>query len=287
MSGYRLRLMTKSRESLTSSQLSEVLISEQSSELLKELHLLTNQGQLNADARRKLKQVNHLYQLIAPAIKDIAERFENFQILDVGAGRAYLGFILYEIALKYLGRGEIISVEAREDLVVTGQSMAKKLGFTRMKFINSAIEVAPLPERIHLLTALHACDTATDDAIISGLNHKADYIVVVPCCQAESARLLKDQKEGYISELWRRPLHRREFGSHLTNVLRTLVLESLGYDVTVTELVGWEHSLKNELIFAKKAQRENRQARQKLAELMEQINVQPKIIKFLIDHEAK
>ena len=269
----------KSRQSVPAEEVQSELLSEQSVALLQELHLITNQGHLNADARRKIKQINHLFQLIAPAIKDIASRFENFQIVDVGAGKAYLGFVIYEIALKSLGRGRILSVEERPALAVSGKAIAAKLGFERMDFIESKMDVAPLPERVHLITALHACDTATDDAIISGIKMQSDYIAVVPCCQAEAAQLLKAERKSKVLELWQHGIHRREFGSHLTNVLRGLVLESLGYQVTVTELVGWEHSLKNEFIFAKRIQRENKMAKEKLWQLMSEIKIEPKIVR--------
>ena len=118
-----------------------------------------------------------------------------------------------------------------------------------------------LPERLHRLpTALHACDTATDDALVLAIRRKADHIAVVPCCQAEVAAQLRERKEplpGAWPLLWAHPIHAREFGAHLTNVIRTLVLQSFGYQVTVTELVGWEHSMKNELILARKVHREH------------------------------
>jgi hypothetical protein len=271
----------KSRQTVTGNALKSEMLTEQSTALLKELHLLTNQGQLNADARRKLKQVNHLYQLIVPALTDLSERFTDFQIVDVGAGKAYLGFILYDLALQRLGRGQILSVESRQELMDNGKAIAGRLGFTRMHFMTCEMQNAILPERVHMLTALHACDTATDDALIAGIKSAADYIVVVPCCQAEVAQLLKLEKKSELYELWSHGIHRREFGSHLTNVLRVLALESFGYTVTVTELIGWEHSLKNELILAKRVQRENKMARQKLQILLKQIDIKPKIISAL------
>ena len=105
------------------------------------------------------------------------------------------------------------------------------------------------------MTALHACDTATDDAIAFGLAKHARHMVLVPCCQAEVAGVLKKNRvlslaKTPLAELWRHPLHAREFGSQITNVLRCLQLQAHGYQVTVTELVGWEHSMKNELILA-------------------------------------
>jgi hypothetical protein len=107
-----------------------------------------------------------------------------------------------------------------------------------------------------MVTALHACNTATDDAIRFGLAKQARYMVLVPCCQAEVASVLRKNKSTQLkdplTEIWRHPLHTREFGSQVTNSLRCLQLEAHGYQVTVTELVGWEHSMKNELIIAER-----------------------------------
>jgi len=136
-----------------------------------------------------------------------------------------------------------------------------------------------LPDQIDVVTALHACDTATDDAIAFGLQKKAKYMVLVPCCQAELARALNKNKalnlqRTPLAELWRHPLHTREMGSQLTNVLRCLYLEAMGYQVTVTELVGWEHSMKNELILAKYTGQKKRSAAESLTALLEEFGLQ-------------
>ena len=122
---------------------------------------------------------------------------------------------------------------------------------------------------VHAVLALHACDRATDEAIVLGVRAGAELIAVVPCCQAEAAACLEGRAlDGTLSPLWRHPLHHRELGAHLTNVIRALVLEAHGYRVRVTELVGWEHSLKNELIVAERHQRQNGLALAQLRRLL-------------------
>ena len=152
-----------------------------------------------------------------------------------------------------------------------------RLGFERMGFLNLTVaesaSSAELPARIDVVTALHACDTATDDAITFGLQKQARAMVLVPCCQAEVARVLNQGKALSLSrtplaELWRHPLHTRELGSQLTNVLRCLYLEAWGYQVTVTELVGWEHSMKNELIIARHTGQKKRSAAERLQQIL-------------------
>src|SRR5512142_2598271 len=196
------------------------LIPGESPELLKELHLLTRDGDLNADSLRKLKQVNHLVRLLAPAVEDVLARFGEPLLVDCGAGKSYLGFVLYELFLRGAGKGTLLAVESRADLARAGEERARRLGFDRLRYVEAPIAEAPVPARVHLVTALHACDTATDDALLLALRHGADHVAVVPCCQAEVARQLAEatSPSPAVAPLFEHPWHRREFGSHLTNV---------------------------------------------------------------------
>jgi hypothetical protein len=233
---------------------------EQSVELLKALHILTRDGKLNQDSRRKLKQVYHLFNFIEPLLLGVQKQHADVTVVDHGAGKSYLGFIVYDLFFKLQApQGRVVGVEVRDDLVQRSAQLAKDFGFAGMDFLNLSVAASEsaqqLPKRIDIVTALHACNTATDDAIAFGLKHQVQHMVLVPCCQAEVAAALKEAKSktspgNPMAELWRHPLHTREFGSQLTNVLRCLQLEAHGYSVTVTELVGWEHSMKNELIIA-------------------------------------
>ena len=254
----------------------------QSIELLKALHILTRDGKLNQDSRRKLKQVYHLFQFIEKLLKELPADYQGPTFADHGAGKSYLGFIIYDLFFKALGQGAIYGIETRSELVDSSKALADRLGFERMHFLNLSVaesaHSAALPEQIDVVTALHACDTATDDAIAFGLQKKAKYMVLVPCCQAELARALNQNKainlqRTPLAELWRHPLHTREVGSQLTNVLRCLYLESQGYAVTVTELVGWEHSMKNELILAKYTGQKKRAAGERLQALLTEFGV--------------
>ena len=257
----------------------------QSLELLKELHILTREGKINQDSRRKLKQVYHLFQFIEKILQELPASEAGASLADHGAGKSYLGFIIYDLFFKALGKGTIYGIETRSELVVASQALAQRLGFERMRFLNLTVAESArsqdLPERIDVVTALHACDTATDDAIVFGLQKQARFMVLVPCCQAEVAACLRQHKalnltRTPLAELWRHPLHTREMGSQLTNVLRCLYLEAMGYQVTVTELVGWEHSMKNELILAKKKppSNANLKAKEQLHHLLEEFQLE-------------
>jgi hypothetical protein len=254
----------------------------QSIELLKELHILTRDGKINQDSRRKLKQVYHLYNFIEPLLKDLQESDAELNLVDHGAGKSYLGFIIYDLFFKNLaGKGHVYGIETREELVKKSRDLQQKLKFPNMSFLSGSIlesmESEKLPEKIDIVTALHACDTATDDAIDFALKKQAKHIVLVPCCQAELAGVLRQNKAkalaSPLTEIWRHPIHTREFGSHLTNVLRSLRLEAFGYQVTVTELVGLEHSMKNELIIATRKEGPRKRSADRLQWILDELNL--------------
>ncbi|MGE0403748.1 MAG: SAM-dependent methyltransferase [Kofleriaceae bacterium] len=261
-------------------------------ELLKDLHLLTRDGQLNADARRKLKQIRHLVNLLQPALDDALARSPSPTIVDCGAGKSYLGALLYELVLGPANKGTLVAIEARPELSAQARERAKRFGQGRFEVVTGAIDSiavataetpSSLRARPNVVTALHACDTATDDALVLAIANQADHVAVVPCCQAEVARQLEKSRpaDPALAALFAHPLHRRELGSHVTNVVRGLVLEAHGYKVTVTELVGWEHSAKNELILGKRVQKFDPKARATLRTLLERFQIEPALVRAL------
>jgi Methyltransferase domain len=287
------KITHKPKDKLTKESLTEENIP-----LLKALHILTEDGQLNQDSRRKFKQIEHLSQFITPLLEPPAPGSRPLAIVDLGAGKSYLGFYLYDLwtRKKKLSDLHIYAVESREDLNQTCQRISLELNFPNMHFIQSTILDGLLsqdiPETIDVAMALHACDTATDDAINFAIKKNAKHIVLVPCCQREMANALKKIKSKLpenlmsLGEIFRHPLHSREFGSHLTNVLRLLRLESMGYSVTVTEFIGSGHTLKNELIVASKHQHKNLMAYQKLMNLIklfqiDQTDLEPLYERFM------
>ncbi len=231
-----------------------------------------------------MKQVYHLYQFIEPLLQQVKEDHAAISLVDHGAGKSYLGFILYDLFFKNLhDQSHIYGIETRDELVKKSQELAQRLKFAGMSFLNlsvaDSIGSTQLPATIDVVTALHACNTATDDAIRFALEKKAKFIVLVPCCQAEVASVLKKNKgkslaKNALTEIWRHPIHTREFGSQVTNVLRCLQLEAHGYQVNVTELVGWEHSMKNELIIASHKGLPGARPSQRLQEVLRELGLE-------------
>jgi len=257
---------------------------DQSIELLQELHILTREQKLNQDSRRKLKQIYHLLQFIEPIIHQYKD--QEFTLVDHGAGKSYLGFMLYDLIVKNT-LGKIIGVEANDVLVQKCNDLLLKFKFKNMSFISQAIEKSKASiKQAQIVTALHACDTATDHAIDFALEKKAAWIILVPCCQAEvyqhlKAHKMKNMKQHWV-ELYRHGIHTREFGSHLTNVLRCLKLEHQGYKVSVTELVGWEHSMKNELIIAEFIDQQRTQSGERIEKILADLDLKTLQSRFLV-----
>ena len=267
----------------------------QSVELLKELHILTRDGRINQDSRRKLKQVYHLYQFIEKLLLELPADGARPTLADHGAGKSYLGFILYDLFFKPRGGGHIYGIETRAELVEKSRALAARLGFERMSFLN--LSAAECGRRARLAGAHRRRDGA---ARVRHRDRRRDRVrpaqggalhgagALLPgrdrrraCAQNKALALARTP----LAELWRHPLHTREMGSQLTNVLRCLYLEACGYQVTVTELVGWEHSLKNELILARRTGQRKRSAARaparRAAEFGLQVALEPQLARIL------
>src|SRR5690606_34100652 len=139
-------------------------------------------GKLNQDSRRKLKQVYHLHQFIEPLMSEVIDAKGDLSLVDHGAGKSYLGFILYDLFLKSRESGHVYGIESRQELVERSRALAERLGFARMSFLDLTVEQSTtspdLPEKVDIVTALHACNTATDDAIRFALAKQARFIVL-------------------------------------------------------------------------------------------------------------
>jgi len=182
----------------------------QSIELLKALHIVTRDGGINQDSRRKLKQVYHLTQFIEPLIDEVRKANDGgLYLVDHGAGKSYLGFILYDLYLKQNPEGAVVAgVETRQELVDKSNTLAKQLGFEAgMQFINlpvaQATEHPDLPETVDIVTALHACNTATDDAISFGLKNRRS---LWPWCRVVRLKWLRTcartKPASWVKAVW-------------------------------------------------------------------------------------
>ncbi|MGI6456713.1 MAG: class I SAM-dependent methyltransferase [bacterium] len=256
----------------------------QAAPLLKTIGLMTPDGEIRAAMRRKFKQVNHFLDLMIPILKG-AGKGGTYQLVDCGCGKTYLGFVLFWYLRRVLNvKAAFLGIDVSEHLIEKNQKQAQQLGLSEMKFQCSRILEAELPKRVDLLVSLHACDTATDEAITCGVISHARNIVVVPCCQQEIA----GQLEGVpFYPLRRHGLFTQRFGDLLTDMLRALFLEAQGYNVTAGEFVATEDTPKNLML---RATLGNNQQPQRMAEYQEFKNfykIAPSLDLFLQEREVR
>lgn len=251
----------------------------QGQELLSLIGLLNKDGSMSADQTKKFIQVNHMLRLLVPVLKELKASFSPLRIVDMGCGNSYLSFILAWYLKEVLHHPfELLGIDHLDSVIKRCMQRAQALDWKEMSFQTSKVaesKLSPDPEkRPHLLIALHACDTASDDALFEGLSSKADAIAVAPCCQAELAAFWSETKTSSpFSPIFSTPHLRRCVAADMTDMMRILLLRSRGYEVQATEFVPSEHTPKNRLIlcrrrgnFLKSAREEFLQLKKMLAE---------------------
>ncbi|MBA2538559.1 MAG: SAM-dependent methyltransferase [Deltaproteobacteria bacterium] len=223
--------------------------------LLRALGLLDGDAAMAPDRARKFFQINHLVRLLEPQLAAMHAAHTVVRIVDAGCGRSYLTLLLAHCA-RMRGAGiEILGVDRDPDLIAECRrrtEIAELSDLVHFEVDNvGELEPAKLGE-IHAVVALHACDTATCDAIALGVALGAELIAVAPCCQAELARAWSSLEGtgGGFAPVWNAPHLRREIAAHLTDAMRMTLLRGAGYEVTAAEFAGSEHTPKNTLLRA-------------------------------------
>jgi SAM-dependent methyltransferase len=216
---------------------------------LQALGVTNERGEVRPAMGDKLRQINKFVEIVEGlhAASTLAGR-EEFSVVDMGAGKGYLTFAVYDYFNNALDvRADVTGVEARTELVALCNDIARRAGFDRLRFQPGFIQDFELP-RTDMLIALHACDTATDDAIYKGIAAEASVIVTAPCCHKEVRPQIRPPRDlrgvlrhGHLLE--------REAES-VTDSLRALLLEHAGYRVKVFEFISTEHTRKNTMIAA-------------------------------------
>ena len=225
------------------------LIATENNIYLRELGILNAGFEVRREMHDKFLQINRYIELIEPFIRELALQ-DGFHVADMGSGKGYLTFALYDYLVNLAGKSPIMTgVESRKDLVKLSNEIAEKAGFGRLKFITGTIREAAL-EKIDILIALHACDTATDDAIFRGIASGASLIVCAPCCHKQI------RKEFHVSNAFKSItkhgiLEERQ-AEIVTDGIRALMLEAHGYKTKVFEFISTEHTPKNVMIVGRK-----------------------------------
>jgi len=221
------------------------LITAENKAYLNRLGITTADGKVKMDMQDKYRQINKYVEIIEGVLKSV-ELEETFSVADMGAGKGYLTFALYDYLVNVLHKTpSMVGVELRKELVDKCNTIAKESGFTGLSFAEGTIMDASLP-KMDMLIALHACDTATDDAIFRGMQAKAKVIVCAPCCHKQIRKQLNPT--GNIHKITQFGILKERQAELLTDGLRALIMEAYGYKTNVFEFIATEHTPKNVLI---------------------------------------
>lgn len=235
---------------------------------LHELQITDAEGKVYKAAQDKYKQINQYIEILSSLIKELPEgTIKN--VVDMGAGKGYLTFALYDYLHIQLKLGaNVIGVEYREDLVNLCNSIAQQANFDQLRFVQGSIEDYQVND-INLLIALHACNTATDDAIYKGIQANAELIVVAPCCHKQIRREIEKNKvKNDVSFLTKYGIFLERQAEMVTDGIRALILEYFGYRTKVFEFISDAHTPKNVLVVGIKGKAQS--AKHK-AELLQKI----------------
>lgn len=218
---------------------------------LQALAIAGKDGKILAAGQNKFKQINKFVEIIDGLVnKNPLEA--GAEIVDMGSGKGYLTFALYDHLTNNLGlKVKVTGVELRPKLVEKCNNIAQENGFEGLSFVEGYIDSFK-PERLDMLIALHACDTATDDALYHGIRAGADIMVVAPCCQKQVRKDLTPTPQ--LRPLLKHGILLERQAAMLTDAMRSLYLEREGYQTKVFEFIALEHTAKNVMITAIKGQ---------------------------------
>jgi hypothetical protein len=243
---------------------SMVLDSEEASELLKAIEIANSDGSIKADMMRKYVQIDNFIKLIQPLLSQSSQK-KKINILDCGSGKSYLSFVMNYFLREKLRRNcHFYCIDTNDEIIEKCRSIKQKLGYDNMEFRVSQIKDFQPNEKIDIVCSLHACDTATDETIAKGILLEAPFLLVVPCCQHEVTNQLTDHP---LKAITRHGVYKSRLADLLTDAMRTLLLEAVGYKVRVMEYVSPIYTPKNILIQAEKIQSKNSMAFEQYLEL--------------------
>lgn len=246
-------------------------VGDTSKKYLQELRLTDKDGKVFKNAQDKWKQINHYIELLHTELKSLPRK-DVLKVVDMGAGKGYLTFALHDYLVSELKLNTITEgIEYRDDLVDLCNDIAQKANFTSLSFLQGTIDSYVPQTHIDVLIALHACDTATDDAIFKGIQHHAELIVVAPCCHKQVRKQLEMNKiKNNLSFMTQYGIFLERHAEMLTDSIRSLVLEYYGYQTKVIQFISDAHTPKNVMIIGvKKGINKNRQEeiRQQLVDI--------------------
>jgi SAM-dependent methyltransferase len=214
-------------------------------DFLIELGVMDENGKVFKKKYDKFKQINKFLEIVDSTI-DYESIKESFKIIDFGCGKAYLTFGLYYYFHNILDKKvEIIGLDLKEDVIDFCNITSESLGYDKLVFIKGDIADFHYENNIDMIVTLHACNNATDAALVKAVKWNVDYILSVPCCQHELFNKIDNEN---LAPMLGHGLIKERLSSLVTDTLRTLYLNNEGYEVKLVEFVAMEHTPKNIMI---------------------------------------
>ncbi len=251
---------------------------------LHQLGITTAQGIVKKDMHDKFKQINHYTQIVEGIIKEV--QFEkNITVADMGSGKGYLTFALYDYLTNNLQlNATVTGIEMRDDLVNKCSQIAASVQYKNLSFAKGTIQDAALTT-VDMLIALHACDTATDDAIYKGIQAGAKVIICAPCCHKQIRKQMAP--DNVLKTITRHGILLERQAEMVTDAIRALLLEAYGYKTKVFDFIATEHTPKNVMIAAvkmDKPQIDKKEILQKVEGLKNLFNIKSHYLETLLQN---
>lgn len=247
--------------------------------LLREIGIISAQGKVKNDMIRKYNQIDRFVELTEGIIKQLAEGKESITVLDCACGKSYLSFVLnYYIKEKLKKNCYFIGLDISEQVIASSKNMAANLGYKNMEFLQMNIQNYMPTKTIDLVISLHGCDIATDMAIAAGIRYNAEAVVVIPCCQRE---ILNQYEYQPFNDITKHGILKARLADVLTDGVRGIILEAMGYDVSIVEYISPLDSPKNLMIRAIKQGGKNRKAYDSYLELKASLGIEPTLARLV------
>lgn len=253
----------------------------QADELLKAIDIMTADGKIKNDMIRKYNQIDRYVELLHDMLLELGEKDGPINILDCGCGKSYLTFVLNFYVKNILKKDcYFIGLDYSEGVIESSKQIAQRLGYRNMDFYKTDIQKYKVDRPLDLVISLHACDTATDQALALAINNNARAIVAVPCCHRE---ILNQYSFELMEPIIKHGIFKARLADLLTDGLRSLYLEAKGYKTSVIEYISPLETPKNLMIRAVKAKEENPKAVKEFQEFKELLNIRPSVERLTWD----
>ncbi len=245
---------------------------------LVELGVMTPNGSVRKSRYDKFRQVNRFLELVDDVVPSLRPE-GTLRVVDFGCGKSYLTFAIHHLLTMLRGREvELVGLDLKEDVIATCSALAERSGASGLRFERGDIAGFDPGADVDLVVSLHACDTATDEALAQAVRWRADAILAVPCCQKEAYRQLES---SLLAPLLRHGLAKERFGALVTDALRAQLLELAGYRTQLVEFVALEHTAKNVLVRAVKGSPAGADVRAAYEELRDSLGLEPTLERLL------